>query len=96
MTFPFPHNDDSFEFEKDLEIDVSIDLNMYLDVVQEVYVETEIYVDVCVDPYIEGNTAQLALDVEALGDDTFVDTQVSVLTTDDMSSVAVWAFSAVD
>lgn len=97
MTFWYdPNNGDEFEFSKDLEIDVDIDLNfdVCVDVNVDIYKDIDIYIDSDVD--LEGNVAELTLDAQAIGDDTLVEAIVSVLTTDDLSSISLHVISAVD
>jgi hypothetical protein len=93
------HHDggDDFEYSKDLEIDVDFDIDFEVDV--DVDVEKDICIDIDVksDVDLDGNTAELTLDVQAIGDNTDVEAIVSVLTVDnELSSISLWAFSAAD
>lgn len=89
-------NDNEFNFEKDVEFKTDVDLEFDSNV--DVYVDKDVYVDVNAysDIDLEGNSAELSLDVQAIGDDSDAESIVSVQTTDDLSSISVWAFSAVD
>jgi hypothetical protein len=81
-------------FHKDLDITVDIDLNMDLDIYVEVESNTLIVIDVASDAEIEGNIAQIALDAEAIGEDTFVDVAMSVLSVEnELSSISAEVFS---
>jgi hypothetical protein len=90
-------HDNDFEFEKDLDIDVDVELDFDVDVDVKVEKDIDIDIDVKSDVDLDGNTAELTLDVQAIGDNTDVESIVSVLTVDnEMSSISVWAFSATD
>jgi hypothetical protein len=91
------HRDPGFEFDKELDIEVDVDLDFETDVDVDVYKDVYIDIDVDSDVDLDGNTAELTLDVQALGDNTDVESIVSVLTVDnEMSSISLWAFSATD
>lgn len=86
---------DEFEFEKELTIDVEVDLDFEVDVDWDV--DYDIYTDICIDPSVDGNSAFLSLDVQALGYDTFTDANVAILTVENtMSSITVQASSIVE
>jgi hypothetical protein len=86
-----------FDYDKDLEIDVDIDLDFDVDVDVDVEKDICIDIDVSSDVDLDGNTAELTLSVEAIGDNTDVEAIVSVLTVDnELSSIDLWAFSAAD
>jgi hypothetical protein len=88
---------DDFEFEKELEIEVDVDLDFDVDVDVKVEKDIDIDIDVKSDVDLDGNTAELTLDVQAIGDNTDVEAIVSVLTVDnELSSISLWAFSATD
>jgi hypothetical protein len=90
-----PGND--FDFDKDLDINVDVDLDFDVDVDVDVDKDIDIDIDVYSDVDLDGNTAELTLDVQAIGDNTDAESIVSVLTVDnEMSSISVWAFSAAD
>jgi hypothetical protein len=90
-------HDNDFEFEKDLDIDVDVELDFDVDVDVKVEKDIDIDIDVKSDVDLDGNTAELTLDVQAIGDNTDTEAIVSVLTVDnEMSSISVWAFSATD
>lgn len=89
------HND--FEFDKELDIEVDVDIDFDVDVDVKVEKDIDIDIDVKSDVDLDGNTAELTLDVQAIGDNTDVEAIVTVLTVDnEMSSISLWAFSATD
>jgi len=91
------HRDPGFEFEKDLDINVDVDLDFDVEVDVDVDKNVDICIDVTSDVDLDGNTAELTLDVQALGSDTDVQSIVTVLTVEnEMSSISLWAFSAAD
>lgn len=84
-----------FDFSKDLDINVDIDLDFNVDVDVNVDKDIDIDIDVKSDVDLNGNTAELTLDVQAIGHDTDVEAIVSVLTvSNELSSISLWAFSA--
>ncbi len=84
-----------FEFSKDLDITVDVDLNFDVDVDVSVKKDIDIDIDVKSDVDLNGNTAELTLDVQAIGYNTDVEAIVSVLTVEnELSSISLWAFSA--
>ena len=87
-------HDNDFDFSKDLEIDVDVDLDFDVDV------DVDVNIDKCIDIYsdidLDGNSAELSLDAQAIGDDTLVEVISVVLTTDDLSSVTLNVISATD
>jgi hypothetical protein len=90
-------HDPGFEFEKDLEIDVDVDLEFDVDVDVDVDIEKCVDIDISSDVDLDGNTAELTLDAQAIGDDTLVEAIVSVLTVDnEMSSISLHVLSATD
>jgi hypothetical protein len=90
-------SNNDFEFEKDLDIEVEVELEFDVDVDVKVEKDVDIDIDVTSDVDLDGNTAELTLDVQAIGDNTDVEAIVSVLTVDnEMSSISLWAFSATD
>ncbi|MBX9776167.1 MAG: hypothetical protein K2Y71_17445 [Xanthobacteraceae bacterium] len=89
--------DPDFEFSKDLEIDVDVDLEFDVDVDVYVDIDKDVSIDICSDVDLDGNTAELTLDAQAIGDDTLVEAIVSVLTVDnEMSSISLHVLSATD
>lgn len=89
------HND--FEFDKELDIEVDVDIDFDVDVDVKVEKDIDIDIDVKSDVDLDGNTAELTLDVQAIGDNTDVEAIVTVLTVDnELSSISLWAFSAAD
>lgn len=86
-----------FEFEKELDIDVDVEIDFDVDVDVDVEKDIDIDIDVKSDVDLDGNTAELTLDVQAIGDNTAVDAEVAILTVDnEMSSISLFAFSATD
>jgi hypothetical protein len=89
--------DPGFEFEKDLEIDVDVDLEFDVDVDVDVEIEKCVDLDINSDVDLDGNTAELTLDAQAIGDNTLVEAIVSVLTVDnELSSISLNVLSATD
>jgi hypothetical protein len=80
-------SDDSFEFKKEVEIKVEAELEFKVDVDVEVKKEVKVDVDIEQKVELKGNVAIFAIDVEALGYDTFVELNLAVLTTDEMSQI---------
>lgn len=92
---PHDNNDNDFEFSKDLDITVDVDLDFNTEVDVDVDKDIDIDIDVHSDVDLDGNTAELTLDVQAIGYDTDVEAIVSVLTVEnELSSISLWAFSA--
>lgn len=85
-----------FEFEKDIEIDVDAEIELEFEVENEYESEVDVDYDICSDIDIDGNSALLEANVEAVGDDTLVEVKAVVLTTDHYSGVTVSGLSAVD
>lgn len=86
-----------YDFSKDLEIDVDINLDFDVDVNVDVSIDKCIDVTVTSDVDLDGNTAELTLDAQAIGDDTLVEAIVSVLTIDnELSSITLNVISATD
>jgi hypothetical protein len=75
------HNNNDVDFSKDLDVDVNLDLDVDVDVHVDKDVDIDVKVDSDVD--VDGNFAQLTFDVEAIGDDTFAEADVFVLTIED-------------
>ena len=86
---------DDFEFEKDLKIDVDVELDFDVEVDVKVDKEIDIDIDVKSDVDLDGNTAELTFDVQAIGYDTDAQGIVSVLVVEDqLSSLSGWLFAA--
>jgi hypothetical protein len=82
-----------FDFDKEVEIDVKTDIDFDVDIKLEKNVDINVETNVKTD--IQGNTAILVADVEAIGKDTFVEVFTSVLAVDNkLSSVTVEATAA--
>ena len=83
-------HDPGFEYSKDLEIDVDIDLDFDVDVDVDVNIDKCVDIDISSDVDLDGNTAELTLDAQAIGYDTLVEAIVTVLTVEDeMSSISL-------
>lgn len=90
-------NNHGFDYYKDLDIEVDVDLDFDVDVDVKVDKDIDIDIDVKSDVDLDGNTAELTLDVQAIGGDTDVEAIVTVLTVEnELSSISLWAFSAAD
>jgi hypothetical protein len=77
-----------FEYDKDLDISVDTDINFDTSVMLDVYKDVVVYTDVYTN--VEGNSAFVTADVEAIGYDTFSELDVSVLAVEDtLSSVTL-------
>jgi len=90
------NNNDDFDFSKDIDIDVDADFDVDWDFYNDYDSYVDISHEVCSDIDLDGNSALLDANVEAVGDDTLVEVSAVVLTTDDYSGVTLTAFSAVD
>ena len=94
MSFPY-YSNPSFEYESNLEIDISADIQFDADITLDVYKDVD--VDVDVNTYVEGNSAFLVADVQAIGKDTFVEVDASVVTIENqLSSITLHAVSIVN
>jgi hypothetical protein len=83
-----------FDFGKAINVDFDTDINV--DAQTSLTVDKTVDVDVGIVTNIEGNTAILVADVEAIGKDTFVQLDTSVLVVEDtLSSISVTAIAAV-
>jgi hypothetical protein len=84
-----------FEFEKEIDINVDTDIDFDTDITVDVYKDVDVDVDVHTD--VEGNSAFLVADVEAIGYATFVEVDASVLAVEDkLSSVTLVGTAIVD
>jgi hypothetical protein len=90
------HRNDDHDFSKDFEIDVDIDIDFDVDVDVDVDIEKEVDIDIKSDVDLDGNSAELTMDVQALGDDSLVESIVTVTTWDEGSSISLHVISAVD
>jgi hypothetical protein len=90
---PPPPNDGGFH--KDVDIEVDIDLEFDVDVDVDVENDTSVSTDITSDIDIDGSTAELTMDAQAIGEDSLVEVAASVLTVDnELSSLSVEIFSA--
>jgi hypothetical protein len=91
------HDRNDFEFDKDVDIEVDVDLEFDVDVDVDVDIKKEVDIDIDSDVDLDGNTAELSLDAQAIGDNTLVEVIASVLTVDnELSSVTLHVLSATD
>lgn len=86
------HRDD-VDFDKDIDIDIDFDQDFDTDITLDK--DVDINVDVCVDVDVEGNSAMLTFDVEAVGKDTFAELDFVVLAVEDELSSINGSASAV-
>lgn len=86
---------DDFNWELDVNYDFNseVSVDFYTDVDTYSYLSVDANVDVCVD--ISGNLATFNIDVQAVGDDGATEVNLSVVTTEEYSSISVNGFSAV-
>ena len=88
-------NNNDFDFDKDIQIDVDLEFDVDVDI--EFDKDVDIYGDICWDVDVQGNTAMLTLDAEAVGKDTLVEVDAVVLTIEDeLSSITLSVVSAID
>jgi hypothetical protein len=88
-------NNNNVDFDKDIDVDIDVDSNSDY----SVDVSVDANIDICIESEvdIEGNSAVLTFDAEAVGDDTAVTVDVVVLTIEDeLSSISGTISSAVD
>jgi hypothetical protein len=90
------HDGNEFEFEKEVDIDVKAELEIDVDVDVDIDKDIDVKVETKVETDIEDNTAQFNIDVEAIGENTFVELDVFVLTTDQMSMITATGLSVSD
>lgn len=92
MTFWYNNND--VDLDKDIDVSLEADFDYYVDVNYDL--ETDVNVDYCVDVDIDSNYAELIADVQAVGTNTSVTVETSVLTMEnELSHVSISATSAV-
>jgi hypothetical protein len=95
MSDLYSYDNNEFEFDKEVKIDVETEIKFDVDV--NVDIEKKINVETDVKTNIEGNTAIVVADVEAIGKDTFVELDTSVLVVEDkLSSATVVATAATE
>jgi hypothetical protein len=82
-----------FRFNKNVSTTVSstINFNTNVDFDKTVDVDVDIYSDV----FVNGNSATFSGDVEAIGNNSLAELDLSVLTTSELSSISAAAVSAV-
>lgn len=82
------------DFDKyiDVDIDVKVDLDVNIDFYKNVDVDIKIESDVDV----KGNLTNVSIEAEAYGENSLVEIDMTVLTTDYLSSAYVSVISAVD
>ena len=94
--FPIPVPKDPNEVDFDKEIDVNIDVDVELDWEINFDKFYNVDIDVNTDVDIEDNLTSVTIEAEAFGENTLVEIDAAVLTTDYLSSAAVSIISAVD
>lgn len=95
MGWNFKHSDDDVEFDKDIDVDIDVDLETtaYSTDTEFVYVSSDIWAVT----YVDGNSADAIVDVEAVGEDTYTSLDITVLTIEDeLSSISGTFTSAVE
>lgn len=82
------------DFDKyiDVDIDVKVDLDVNIDFYKDVDVDIKVNSDVDV----KGNLTNVSIEAEAYGENSLVEIDMTVLTTDYLSSAYVSVISAVD
>jgi hypothetical protein len=88
------NHDVDFEFEKEIDIEVDAEVELEWDIEFKKDVEVDIKVDSDVD--IKDNLTQVNIDAEAYGDNSLVEIDMAVLTTDYLSHASVSVIAAVD
>lgn len=96
MSFDWNHGgNDDFNWDLDVDYDftssVEVDFDTDIDTTSDLDVDAN--VDVCVD--IDGNLATFNIDVQAVGDDGATEVNLSVVVTDEYSSISVNGYAAV-
>lgn len=94
----WPRHDDNGEFEFSKDVEIKLDAYIDLDFDTDNTYYNEVYVDYCIDPSIDlhENSVFFNVDVEAVGENTMVETNLAVLTTDQLSSFTVTGFAITD
>jgi len=89
------HSNDDFNWDLDVNYDFSVEVSLDFDTNVEYSSDFDVdpSIEVCVD--IDGNFAGFNIDVQAVGDDSAVEVNLAVVTTDDYSSIALSGYSAV-
>ncbi len=85
-------NDVDFDKEIDVKIDVEVDLDVDINFYKDV--DVDIKVDSDVD--VKDNLTHVSVEAEAFGDNSLVEIDASVLTTDYLSSAYLSIIAAVD
>ncbi|MFG1412445.1 hypothetical protein V5G24_15160 [Xanthobacter sp. VTT E-85241] len=88
-------SNDDFNWDLDVTYEFSSDVSLEFDTTTEYSSDFNVdpSIEVCVD--IDGNFAGFNVDVQAVGDDTSVEVNLAVVTTDDYSSIPLSGYSAV-
>jgi hypothetical protein len=84
---------DELVFEKEIDVDVSAEVDLKVDINFEKEKDVDIKVTSEVD--IKGNLTEVFVSAEAIGPDSLVEIDAIVLTTDTMSSAELSVISAV-
>jgi hypothetical protein len=82
------------EVKKDIDLDVDFDLNIDTNI--DFYKDFEANIYISSDVNVQGNSSSITFDVEAIGDNSVVEVDLVVLTTDRLSSVSGSIIAAVD
>ena len=82
------------DFSKEIDIEVDVDVDLKFDIEFDKDVDVDIKVESDVD--IKDNLTQVVVDAEAFGDNSLVEIDLAVLTTDYLSHASLSVISAVD
>lgn len=88
----YDRNDYDYDFDKDINVDIDTNLSWNTDI----DFDKDVDVDIDINAYanVVGNIAQLTLDAEAIGYDSLVEVDASVLTVEyELSSIALSVIS---
>lgn len=90
-------NDDT-DIKVDIEkyVDTDVDHEQTFDIKIDIFKDQEVYIDFDQDVKLDGNTATVAGDSTALGENTAVQIDFTTLSWEDGSEATVFAFSATD
>jgi hypothetical protein len=87
-------HDVDFDFKKDIDVDIDVKVDLEWDI--DFYKDVDVDIKVDSDVDVKDNLTSVAVEAEAFGDNSLVEVDISVLTTDYLSSAAVSVISAVD
>ena len=86
--------EDKVEFDKEIDVDIDVEVDLKWDIEFDKDVDVDIKVDSDVD--VKDNLTSVTVEAEAFGDNSLVEIDMAVLTTDYLSSAAVSVIAAVD